>query len=161
MTQTKDLEPSVTVLAGTIRDLDGIMPVMQSAFDPAHGEAWTLAQCSGIMSLPGSWLFLAYRDQVIVGFGFGRTIAGEAELLLIGVDKIVQRSGIGHALMTMLIDHLHVNGVSKLHLEVRSNNKARVFYEEFGFSCVGLRKNYYRGAGGSSTDALTLSRDIQ
>lgn len=161
MTQDSPIANPVTFDAASIRDLSDIMPVMNTAFDPAHGEAWTLLQCSGIMSLPGSWLFVARRAAMLVGFAMGRTIVGEAELLLIAVAPVAQRTGVGNGLMETVISHLRENGVAKLHLEVRSSNTARAFYDEFGFSSVGLRKNYYRGAGGSLTDALTLSRDIQ
>lgn len=33
-----------------------IMPVMEAAFDPIYGEAWTHDQLLGMMAMPGSWL---------------------------------------------------------------------------------------------------------
>lgn len=161
MTNNNPILSPVTFDPASMRDLNDIMPVMNAAFEPEHGEAWTLPQCSGIMSLPGSWLYVARSETTLVGFAMGRTILSEAELLLIAVAPCAQRTGVGDGLMNMLIAALRENGVAKLHLEVRSNNMARAFYEEFGFSEVGLRKNYYRGANGALTDALTLSRDIQ
>ena len=154
-------DASILIAAVSPRSVAEIMPVMTQAFDPAFGEAWTLPQCLGIMSMPGAWLFVARSDGEAVGFAMGRTIVAEAELLLLAVAPSAQRSGIGRAVIDMLIDQLRAEGVSKLHLEVRKNNSARTFYEDLGFAAVGLRKNYYRGATGALADALTLSRDIQ
>lgn len=155
------LGTSITIASISPRDVSQIMPVMIKAFDPAFGEAWTLPQCLGIMSMPGAWLVVASNDGEAIGFAMGRTIVSEAELLLLAVTPSAQRSGVGRALIEVLIDQLRTGGVDKLHLEVRSSNSARSFYENFGFIGVGLRKNYYRGATGALADALTLSRDLQ
>ena len=32
------------------------MTVMERAFDPAFGEAWTAAQLAGLVTMAGSWL---------------------------------------------------------------------------------------------------------
>ncbi len=154
-------EASVMIAAVSPRDVSQIMPVMAQAFDPAYGEAWTLPQCLGIMSMPGAWLIVARSGGEAIGFAMGRTIVAEAELLLLAVAPSAQRGGVGRALIEMLIDQLRKDGVDKLHLEVRKCNSARSFYENLGFVSVGLRKNYYRGATGELADALTLSRDLQ
>lgn len=154
-------DASITIAAVSPRDVSQIMPVMTQAFDPAYGEAWTLPQCLGIMSMPGAWLIVARGQSEAVGFAMGRTIVAEAELLLLAVAPSAQRSGIGRAVMQTLIDQLRTGGVSKLHLEVRSSNSAHTFYKDLGFVGVGLRKNYYRGATGALADALTLTRDIR
>lgn len=154
-------DASILIAAVSPRDVSQIMPVMALAFDPAFGEAWTLPQCSGIMSMPGAWLIVARSDGQAIGFAMGRTIVAEAELLLLAVAPSAQRSGVGRAVIEMLIDQLRAEGVDKLHLEVRKCNSARSFYEDLGFVGVGMRKNYYRGATGALADALTLSRDIQ
>ena len=46
----------VTLSPADVRDLDAVMEVMQDSFDPAYGEAWTAAQCAGLLPLPGVWL---------------------------------------------------------------------------------------------------------
>jgi [ribosomal protein S18]-alanine N-acetyltransferase len=151
---------AVTIVDCNAQALDDIMPVMRSAFDPAYGEAWTASQCAGILSLPGSWLIAARTDNHIAGFALARAILDEAELLLLAVDTRYQRRKIGFALLDRMILDSASKGVSKLFLEVRANNPAHSFYERNGFSAVGLRRNYYRGAHGQLTDAVTLSRII-
>ena len=43
--------------------LADIMAVMADAFDPAWGEAWTQAQCGGVLGMPGVWAALAERAR--------------------------------------------------------------------------------------------------
>ncbi len=45
-----------------IDDIDRIMAVMQAAFDPAYGEAWTRAQVSDALVLPNTHYMLAGAD---------------------------------------------------------------------------------------------------
>lgn len=141
-------------------DLDKVMTVMNKAFDPRYGEAWTAAQCAGVLSLPGSLLLIARAGERVLGFALARSVADEAELLLIAVRPDSQRCGTGQRLVSQIIDQLREEGVKKLHLEMRTDNPALAFYNNLGFEQVGLRRNYYRGADGQLTDAATLSRQI-
>lgn len=151
---------AVDIVECNAQALDDIMPVMASAFDPAYGEAWTASQCAGILSLPGSWLITARTGNHVAGFALTRAILDEAELLLLAVDSRYQRRKIGAALLDRTIADSASKGVKRLFLEVRANNPAHGFYEQNGFSPVGLRRNYYRGVHGQLTDAVTLSRII-
>ena len=45
-----------------------------AAFDPRFGEAWTRAQCIGILAMPGVWLTLARVGEAVVGFALSRAI---------------------------------------------------------------------------------------
>jgi ribosomal-protein-alanine N-acetyltransferase len=148
------------ILAASAVDLDQVMTVMNKAFDPRHGEAWTAAQCAGALSLPGSMLVLARDGGRTLGFGLARSVVDEAELLLIAVRPDGQRRGVGKKLIGQIIDELAAIGVKSLHLEVRSDNPALAFYSRLGFEKVGQRRNYYRGIDGELTDAVTLSRQI-
>lgn len=51
-------------------------------------------------------------------------------------------------LARMLVNHLlkvHERGEMRVFLEVRQKNAEAVsFYEAFGFTCIGIRKSYYR-----------------
>jgi [ribosomal protein S18]-alanine N-acetyltransferase len=146
----------VMITQGTHHDVDLIMPIMNSAFDPAFGEAWTKAQCMGMLSLPGSNLLIARTDEVPIGFALTRAIVDESELLLIAVSKDAQGRGVGQTLIDTVIKDAKICNIGKLFLEVRDNNPACSLYRKCGFSQVGTRKNYYRGVGGQLTDALTL-----
>jgi ribosomal-protein-alanine N-acetyltransferase len=155
----EDLE--VQLVSGDSGDLDAVMDVMASAFDPRFGEGWTRSQCAGILPLSGVMLMLA-RDERgdIHGFSLLRTVADEAELLLLAVAPAVRRRGVGTALFDHFIDHGRRKGVRRLHLEVRDGNPAVAMYQAFGFKAEGRRRNYYSGQDGSQHDALTLAREI-
>jgi ribosomal-protein-alanine N-acetyltransferase len=143
---------------GGLLDLDAVMSIMDDSFDPAYGEAWTAPQCAGLMPMPGVWLTLARDGAEPVGFALGRTVAGEAELLLLAVKKSRQKSGVGKKLLKSFIGAAEAKGARRLHLEVRDGNGALKLYSNAGFSEVGRRKNYYTGRDGQIYDALTLAK---
>jgi len=152
---------AIRLRAAEITDLDAVMAVMASAFDPRFGEGWTRSQCAGILPLSGVLLTLAQdEDGEAVGFSLLRTVADEAELLLLAVAPGAQRRGIGASLLRHFIDHGRRNGVVRLHLEVRDGNPAIAMYQAFGFNTEGRRPKYYSGLDGSHHDALTMARRI-
>ncbi len=137
---------------GSIADA---MAVMDRAFDPEFGEAWTLAQCSGVLAMPGAELFVARQDGV-VGFALVRTILEEAELMLLAVLPESRNRGVGRALLTATMSAAAASGAKAYFLEVRSDNPAISLYEHCGLVNVGRRKDYYRGSNGIRRDALTF-----
>jgi [ribosomal protein S18]-alanine N-acetyltransferase len=132
--------------------------VMEDSFDPAFGEAWTAAQCAGLMPMAGVWLSLARRDGETVGFALGRIVLKEAELLLLAVRRSEQGHGIGRLLLDRFSLVAASRGADRLHLEVREGNPAMTLYRNSGFVEVGRRRNYYTGCDGQIYDALTLTR---
>jgi ribosomal-protein-alanine N-acetyltransferase len=138
------------------------MRVMDSAFGDRFGEAWTRSQLSGILPMAGVFLTLALdsADESVIGFSLVRTIAGESELLLIGVLPDVQRRGVGARLLDDFLERAGEDDVSRVHLEVRDGNPAIGMYRSAGFSPVGRRRNYYQASDGNRYDAITLSREL-
>lgn len=145
---------------GTVTDLDEAMRSMDEAFDPQFGEAWTLAQCAAIMSMPGVWLTLARIGDAAAGFTLTRVIADEAELLLIAVRPAFQRRGVARALLAAAEADAAARGAAKLHLEMRADNSAGELYRVSGFATKGKRSGYYVGRDGILYDAVTLSKPI-
>lgn len=155
---------TISIRPGTSRDLESIMPVMRAAFPPDYGEAWSLTQCTGALALPGTTLFLAEDQSEVLaaplGFAIVRTILDDAELLLIAVDPKTQRRGVGAALLADICATARAQAVHQLHVEVRHDNSALSFYNQFDFIKVGERPNYYRRTDGQLGHALTLVRQI-
>jgi ribosomal-protein-alanine N-acetyltransferase len=95
----------------------------------------------------------------------GREVAGYAGLLMSGDDGHIttiavaprwQRHKVATRLMLMLAREALARGARNLTLEVRlSNVGAQDLYRRFGFSPVGVRKDYYRDDG-SPQDALVM-----
>ncbi|VXC84012.1 GNAT family N-acetyltransferase [Sphingomonas sp. AX6] len=141
-------------------DLPRIAPLMQTSFDPRYGEAWTSAQCMGMLALPGSWLTIAERGGAPIGFALARATLDEGELLLIAIDPPHRGTGAGRALLRAVVAQAHARGVRRFNLEVRSNNPAMNLYLSEGFTKVGERRDYYRGSCDELFDAVTIQKII-
>ena len=149
---------AVRLLPGGSTDLEAVMKIMTAAFDAGYGEGWTRSQCAGILPLSGVLLMLAHDEQgQVQGFSLLRTVADEAELLLLAVAPSAQRRGIGGSLLDHFVEHARRTGVRRLHLEVRDGNPAIAMYQAFGFKAEGRRPKYYSGQDGSQHDAVTMA----
>jgi ribosomal-protein-alanine N-acetyltransferase len=145
---------------GVLADLDAVMAVMDESFDPRFGEAWTASQCAGLLPLPGVWLTLARGEGGAIGFALARTVADEAELLLLAVRRPMQGRGIGRMLLDRFTEAARERGAKRVHLEVREGNHALSLYRQAHFTLVGRRRNYYSGHSGQTYDALTLAKSL-
>ena len=76
----------ILLRTGDARDVAIVDALMAAAFDPRYGEAWTRNQCLGVLAMPGVRLTLASIDDRPAGFAMVRSVADEAELLLLAVD---------------------------------------------------------------------------
>jgi ribosomal-protein-alanine N-acetyltransferase len=150
----------VILSEGGHADLGAVMAVMDDSFDPRFGEAWTRAQCAGLLPMPGVWLTLARGSEGVLGFALARFVADEAELLLLAVRAAAQRRGIGRILIDDFEATALTRGAARLHLEVREGNHAFSLYERAGFGLVGRRRDYYSGQKGDRYDALTLAKGV-
>lgn len=135
----------VDLRSGSTRDLPAVAEIMHAAFDPRYGEAWTTAQCMGMLSLPGVWLTLARIGAEEAGFALARVGVDEAELLLLATRPHLRGRGVGGALLRTVIAEAQARGAHQLHLEVRSGNEAVRLYRREGFEKIGDRRGYYRG----------------
>lgn len=147
---------------GELDDVDQVMTVMEAAFGDLYGEAWTRSQLLGILPMAGVVLTVAVntRDGSTAGFSLARSVADEAELLLIAVHPDDRRLGIGARLLDHFLAMARDSGRNRVHLEVRDGNPAVKLYTARGFAPVGRRKAYYQGRGGDRHDAVTLARNL-
>ena len=152
----------VTLVPGMASDLSDVMRVMASAFHADFGEGWSKSQCAGILPLGGVTLMLARDGRGDTrGFSLVRTVADEAELLLLAVEQSAQGQGYGGALLRAFIERGREEGHALLHLEVRDGNPAAAIYTKAGFHPVGRRKDYYRGTSGRKYDAVTMALNLR
>lgn len=145
-------------------DLDRIMAVMETAFDPAFGEAWTRSQVAAAIVLPNTYYLLAGANgeepaegRPAAGFALSRGAADEEELLLIAVDPAHRGTGIGSALLHRFVAQARSRGAERLFLEMREGNPAESLYRKHGFASVGRRRAYYRRGSGAALDAITFA----
>lgn len=136
------------------------MEVMTRAFDPLFGEAWTMPQLSGVMTMPGTWLTVAHVDAAPLGFALVRSVLDECELLLLAVDPLWRGRRIGRSLLEHSLTLARRRGITSMNLEVRATNMAVKLYENIGFEYVHRRPGYYRGNDGKLHDALSFRIDM-
>lgn len=148
-------------------DLDQIMHIMEAAFDPIWGEAWTRSQVLTSLLLPTTAYGIADFSGAITplresvsGFFIMQFAADEAEILLIGVHPHRRRQSIGNKLLVTACDIARDKDCRSVFLEVRENNNAIEFYKKFGFEQVGTRVNYYKTKDGSSINAITMKLSL-
>jgi ribosomal-protein-alanine N-acetyltransferase len=148
-------------------DLDRLMAVMGTAFDPVFGEAWTRRQVEDALLIGNCHYQLicaAGREPEpgvpAAGFFLSRTGFEEEELLLFAVDPAWRRRGLGLALLERLVRSARERGARRLLLEMRRGNPAEALYRRFGFRPIGERLNYYRGRDGQTIDAITFAHDL-
>ncbi len=163
--QPRDLKSppraEVEFVFGGIDHVPHIMPIMRSAFSEEYGEAWKEAQCIAMLGLPGTRLMQAFVDKKIVGFAISRYVLDEEELLLFAVDPAFRKQGFGKAIMMKFVEVSENNGASSLFLEVRENNPARALYKKLGFTKIGVRPSYYKGANNQRFDAITYKKHLK
>ena len=157
MATRRHTDSAIRLRPGGFDDLDEVMRVMNRAFSPSFGEAWTRSQCSGILPMSGVMLTLTESDNGLAGFSLVRSVADESELLLLAVEPAEQRRGIGQALLGRFIWEATERGAHRLHLEVRDGNPAVDLYFSAGFAPAGRRRNYYHGPENQAFDAITLT----
>lgn len=148
-------------------DIDTIMTLMETSFDPVWGEAWNRRQLSDSLSMPHTQYSLIDAGgncppvgDKAAGFALTKYVAGEEEVLLIAVDPAHRSKGIGSALLRQCFQSAITRGAERIFLEMRDNNTARSLYERLGFEAIGRRKDYYTSANGSRIDAITFAKTL-
>jgi len=137
-------------------EVTAAMAVMTAAFPREYGEAWSTPQLSGMMRLPGSLLVVGRLDDQPIGFALLRSIAGEAELLLLAVHPDHRGNNHGRRLLDRCMTEAEGSGAQTMFLEVRAGNPAIYLYSKAGFHQYNVRRDYYVGSNGDRYDALSF-----
>ncbi len=149
---------AIRLATARVGDLTAVMRVMDAAFEPAYGEAWSGAQLLTLFALPSARVCLAWDGDDACGFSAARIAGPESELLLLAVDPQFRGRGIG----ALLIDDWRAwasgQGAEDYFLEMRADNDAVHLYASAGFVECGRRPSYYRGNDGVVRDAITMRR---
>lgn len=127
-------------------------------------EAWSCQSMAAFLSAPGSAALLASAaaGEAPAGFALARAVAGEAELVSLGVVRHHRRRGCARALLGAVVAWAEAQSAAALFLEVESANRAALaLYGEFGFAVVGRRAGYYRLEAGRRGDALSMRRSLR
>ncbi|MET0183450.1 MAG: ribosomal protein S18-alanine N-acetyltransferase [Caulobacterales bacterium] len=124
----------------------------------AFDKSWSESEFQRLLANPGAFAFVASSEEAPHGFVLGWAIAGEAEILTIGVTPKARRNGAGRALVAAACEAARAAGAARMILEVAADNHtARALYGSAGFSQIGVRKGYYADG---AVDALVLALSL-
>jgi ribosomal-protein-alanine N-acetyltransferase len=146
----------IRLATARVGDLAAVMRVMDAAFEPAYGEAWSGAQLLTLFALPSARVCVAWDGEQACAFSAARVAGPESELLLLAVDPQYRRRGIGRLLIDDWRAWAAEQGAEDYFLEMRADNDAVHLYERAGFTECGRRPAYYRGNDGQLRDAVTM-----
>jgi ribosomal-protein-alanine N-acetyltransferase len=129
-------------------------------------EPLTAPMRSNLLASPGMWASLAWAategGPAAAGFVMARSIAGEAEVVGIGVRPAQRRKGVGGALLADAVVRAVALGAEAIFLEVAEDNPAAVaLYRSAGFRPVGRRPGYYRRKSRLPVAALIMRRTVK
>jgi len=127
----------------------GEEPTLGALHDACFDEPFSVEGFRTLVASPGMWASLAWcadgDDGQPVGFVIARSIAGEAEIVSIGVHPAWRRRGIGAALLADAVARSAALGAAAVFLEVGEDNPSAIaLYLSAGFETVGRRPDYYR-----------------
>ena len=136
-------------------DVPALSRIEQDSFD----SPWSAAEITKDVTSKDGNIYVAVieSDGETAGYAEMRTVAGEAQIYNIVIDKAFRGRGLGEELLRHLIDRAKESGCSMMTLEVRGGNEAAMeLYRKLGFREVGRRAGYY-SAGGEDAVLMDLA----
>ncbi len=118
-------------------------------------DGWSPDSMASLLNTPGTTGVIAVAEPTDqpVGFILMRIVAGEGEILSVGVVPDAQAQGIGTFLLGIMLEE----AIEVVFLDVASDNEpAMKLYQHAGFEVVGRRPGYYKRPGGEPVDSLTM-----
>ncbi len=137
-------------------DLQQVLAIENQCFE----DPWSATYFRLSVKRPRSneYLYVARREQTVVGYIIFYVLHEEAQILNIAVLPACQRQGIGKYLLASALEMIQADGEREVFLEVAvSNLPAQYLYRQFGFRICGIRKNYY----GRYKDAYVLRKGVE
>lgn len=146
----------------TSADLDLLVDLYARSFD----EPYARPALESLIDSPGAWATIAWHSDSArrrgVGFIIARIVAGEGEILSLGVALSDRRRGAGRALLTDALYRLALSGAEAVFLEVGEDNPGAVaLYRGLGFREVGRRRGYYLRKNGQRVSALIMRYPVK
>ncbi len=119
-------------------------------------DAWTVNGVQESLAQKHAFGVVAEMEDEIVGYCVLYYVLNEGEIARIAVHKRERKQGIGKGILDYVSASCKELGIERLLLDVReSNETARRFYENYGFTVDGVRKNFYEQP---KEDAVLMSK---
>ncbi|MEK6246278.1 MAG: GNAT family N-acetyltransferase [Pseudomonadota bacterium] len=115
-------------------------------YDPAHVLRAMRRRESVVLAASERPTYVAGARPALAGFAIMDFGDERAHLVLLAVQPMQRRRGIGRRLVEWLLESALTAGMASVHLELRADNAAgRRFYRTLGFSETVLIPRYYDG----------------
>jgi ribosomal-protein-alanine N-acetyltransferase len=115
-------------------------------YDPAHVLRAMRRRETAVLVAAGRQTYVARDRPALSGFAIMDFGDERAHLVLLAVQPVQRRRGIGRRLVEWLLESAITAGMASVHLELRADNEAaRRFYRALGFSETVLMPRYYNG----------------
>lgn len=115
-------------------------------YDQAHILRAMRRRESVVLAASERPTYVAGARPAIAGFAIMDFGDERAHLVLLAVQPLQRRRGIGRRMVEWLMESALVAGMASVHLELRADNEAaRRFYRALGFSETVLMPRYYNG----------------
>lgn len=132
-------------------------PAMAAIHALAFETPWNAGAFEALLRGLGAFGLLAPDGLILC-----RVVAGEMEVLTVGVAPAARRRGLGRRLMDAALDAGRLAGAEEAFLEVATDNPAAVaLYERLGFARASVRPAYYDRGPQGMVDALVMHLDLR
>ena len=141
-----------------LTDLDRILEIEVASFG---ADAWDRNLFAEYACRCGELFLVVELGRKLYGYSITCICAGiirrRAELESVAVDPAVRGKGASAALMDSTLRRLRRRGIGRMALMVKvTNERARGFYEKYGFKKVKRVPQYYE----DGADGLLMARDV-
>lgn len=122
-------------------DIERVVAIECEAFT----TPWQPATFEGLLDRDGiELLVMTEEGGGVIGYAVLWCILDQGELANLALSTHRRGTGLGRHLLRKVMDVAQGRGVEKLFLEVRASNRPAIeLYRRFGFTDVGLRRDYY------------------
>ena len=118
---------------------------------------WSKKQWANEFKKEGTKIFGLLTTNLVIGICVFQVVLDEAQINYFVINNNFRERGFGTYLMSYLIKYFEKRNIKKLLLEVSQKNFiAEKFYNNFKFSTVGIRRNYYK----DGSDALLKEKKL-
>lgn len=128
-------------------DVDAVMKIEELAYPNHH---WSKDSFYSEISNKLAHYYCvveADSNKILAYIGYWQ-ILEEAHITTLAVHPDYRRHQLAHILLMTLVDDCYKQMIKYITLEVRESNVAAIsLYEKFGFTSIGVRKNYYQDNG--------------
>ena len=123
-----------------VEDLEQVMKIEHQLFS----VPWTKEGYFTFLTRDDTMFLVVEEKGKILGYCGLLMVLDEGDVTNVAVCRERQREGIGSFLVSSLLRLAGDQGISMIHLEVRSGNETAIrLYERLGFQRDGIRRNYY------------------